>query len=312
MNCPPKSLQAFAKACWFCTHPDVDGEDRSLLAFLAVNSDSGTGQNSRPGNVNLEVALQLKRRAIQRRVNPLVSIGLLEITERGDGRGNATTYRVVWESPCFPDQAPGGNREWLIVDKPRRIEDADSDDAEPKPRRVEDADSDLNRVASDYKPRRQEKETASSSSQEAPKPRRLGAATPVSPPKPTNPHTGEGGLEGWITNHCDQMGVPAESIKNILDGKVRAKGEANVVRALNKFLERPQGVVGLKSPWAMCLKELDVYLAVVDDANMVADREAKKEAAIQASIEQQRQELIQRLTPKKPNEGEVDPADIFG
>lgn len=296
MNGSPKSHQALAKACWFCTHPQVDGEDRSLLAFFATNSDFKAGTNSRPGNVNLEVALGLKRRAIQRRATRLASFGLLEITERGDGRGHATAYRVVSESRYFPDRAPGGNQECLIVDKPRRLDDADSDDEDYKPRRVEDADSDLNRVAALPETASSETETASSEGPKAPKPRRLDDHTPTASPKtppPPPPQKSKPAEAAVVLENKYMATIGKWGPRNLeqLEALVAEHGVDTVDHAVAAAIA-DGGLQDVKSKSGCVLFRLPEKIAKHKADADAAIRKAKKEAAIARDIEFQTVQLL--------------------
>jgi hypothetical protein len=112
----PASLRSFLLSVLCCDHPDLDGIDRALLAMLAANANMATGVNARPGNAMLERSSGLGRSAMQTRLAKNIERGLIERTQKGDGRGLASVYRLCIDSPYYPDQAPNG--EWLIAKKP--------------------------------------------------------------------------------------------------------------------------------------------------------------------------------------------------
>ena len=268
MNGTPKSHSALIQACFYCTHPDLDGADRALLGFLASAGEYKVATNSRPGNANLEVALDMKKRAIQRRAALLVERGLLEITERGDGRGNATVYRILITSQYFPDRAPGGNRE-LLIEEPRRVDDADCElkTASLEERGLAETASrgTGNRVADPSKPRRTEPETASSRE-------RHNNYSPKEQQLPTSNHRAReektASLDGWedwlFKTATTEIGRPSSREESEL--KAIAVREVNglefLKRAVRTFIDRPQGFAGLKkiSPWRLFLKDADVFV----------------------------------------------------
>ncbi len=165
----PASHVAMCKAAAHCTHPDIDATDSMLLTYIAMYADARTGANAHPGNRNIAHALKMTARPADTRIAKNIQRGLIERTARGDGRKNASKYRICWESPFYPDRAPGG--EWL-VEKPRCLDSVDSENDKPrcaggadsnKPR-CDDSETALqetrNRAAANDKPRCVEPETA--------------------------------------------------------------------------------------------------------------------------------------------------------
>jgi len=170
MNGKPKSARAVHLAAFHCTHPDLDGIDKGLLAYLAEYASYGTGADSHPGNRNIADALSLTDRPTDNRLKKNIDRGLIERTERADGRKKASVYRLCLERPYYPDQTPGGER---LVEPPtpdgipRCVDSADKFNGQSKPRCVDSADSPVsalpnagNRAAEELKPRCQETETA--------------------------------------------------------------------------------------------------------------------------------------------------------
>src|ERR1700758_4247491 len=130
MNGTPKSHRAVELAAAHCTHPDINGTDKALLMYLAICSDHAKGTNSHPGNRNLTDVLCLTDSPTDARLRKNRERGLIARTERGDGRGKASAYRLCLESPYFPDFTPGG--ECLVVEKPPCPDGADSDSKPPR------------------------------------------------------------------------------------------------------------------------------------------------------------------------------------
>lgn len=112
MNAKPISHRALCLAALHCTHPELDGTDKGLLACLLENGEHGTGENCRPGNRNLMDVVRLTKRPLDARIDRLIQAGLIQRTERGDGRGKASVYSILWRSPSYPDRTPNG--EWLV------------------------------------------------------------------------------------------------------------------------------------------------------------------------------------------------------
>ena len=90
-------------AAFRCSHPDLDAVDVLLLTFLIENGDYGTGKNCRPGNYELAHVARISLATVKRRLAALIERGLIERTERGDGRSTASIYRICWESTFYPD-----------------------------------------------------------------------------------------------------------------------------------------------------------------------------------------------------------------
>ena len=116
MTGTPKSLRAVVLSCWHCTHPDLDGTDTSLLAYLAFYSSGTSGGNAYPSNRNIADALGLTDTPTDLRLKKNIERGLIERTASAVGRKKASVYRLRLESPYFPDKTAGGER--LVTDMP--------------------------------------------------------------------------------------------------------------------------------------------------------------------------------------------------
>lgn len=121
----PTSHIAMLKAVAHCTHPDIDATDSMLLTYIAMYADRSTGGGSHPGNRNIADALKLTERPAKARIAKNIERGLIERTKVGDGRSKASVYRICWQSPHYPDSAPGG--EWLS-EKPGCLDDLVSEE----------------------------------------------------------------------------------------------------------------------------------------------------------------------------------------
>jgi hypothetical protein len=65
---------------------------------------------SRPGNRDMADVAGVNERNARKLTAKLIGWGLIERTEVGDGRKNASVYRICWESDHYPDESPGGKR----------------------------------------------------------------------------------------------------------------------------------------------------------------------------------------------------------
>lgn len=134
MTGAPKSYRALLLAAMHARHPSLDGVDKMLLTCLATNAHGATGEGSRPGNAAIADAIGLKWSATHRRIEKVIKLGLVERTSVGDGRHNASVYRLVLENAAFPDATPGGEK--LIAEaKQSGVDDIVS---ETKPSRLDD------------------------------------------------------------------------------------------------------------------------------------------------------------------------------
>lgn len=117
MNGTAKSLRALGLSAWHCTHPELDSADKALLSYLATYAKLD-GSSAHPGNRNIADALGLKDSATDVRIKKNIARGLIERTERANGRNRASCYRLCVESPFYPDQTPGGEHLTTRLDHP--------------------------------------------------------------------------------------------------------------------------------------------------------------------------------------------------
>lgn len=163
-------------AAFHCTHPDLDGTDKALLAYLAEYAKPD-GMGAYPGNRNIASALGLKDSATDKRIAKNIALGLIERTERANGRNRASAYRLCLESAYYPDETPGGERLVKkvrghdVAEKPPGMEDAVYGEiVEPEPPGLSHADcvdvtarcDDENRPVNQGKPPGEHAETARS------------------------------------------------------------------------------------------------------------------------------------------------------
>lgn len=102
-----KNHRSVRLACYHCTHPEADDSDRLLLAYIGDYTSGSSGRKAYPGNKRMARVLRLKDSATDNRIAKLIRLGLIERTARADGRGNASEYRLVLESPHFPEYVEG-------------------------------------------------------------------------------------------------------------------------------------------------------------------------------------------------------------
>jgi hypothetical protein len=81
--------------------PTLTQGERNFLKCLAAYDVNGHG--SHPGNARLMRSCAIKSRTgVNYIVRKLVAKQLIEVLQRGDGKGNATVYRICVEHPAFP------------------------------------------------------------------------------------------------------------------------------------------------------------------------------------------------------------------
>jgi hypothetical protein len=305
MNGKPKNLRAAFLAAAHCTHPDTDAADKSLLAYLTAYANYKTGENSRPGNRNLADVINFTDRGMKNRLTQLITYGLLERTERGDGRGRASAYRLCWESPFYPDQAPGG--EWLS-DKPGTL---DCPDSPKEPGTLDCPDSSetgngaaINREQEGDKPGTAESETGNPSV-----PHNKSATEEQHQPtlQPQNSQSGtgnaEGGKEGISpkTPTWPLVGLPEQMLGAVATKEHRAAVLDQISKiglpvfhaALRAWIAGRQypvaGPGGLTRPiWGVWLEEgrpfIEAELLSIRRAKNKVDREAKNNAFIEQQM----------------------------
>jgi hypothetical protein len=254
MNGKPISGHALRLAVLHCTHPVLDGADKAILTCLIENGDHGTGENCRPGNRNLLDAVRLTKRPLDSRIDRLISAGLIERTERGDGRGHASVYRIRWRSNHYPDQTPNGE---LLIDKPGCV---DSPDCKNEPGCVDSHDYSETRLLEEPKPGCAPTETGLSGQPHtisAPESKaHTEAHTPASQPEKaagnaggcsigeSSPHRSKTSQERWVefVTHEDmpqemRHAAPTEEERNKVLAQLDEIGADNLVNAVDDWVD---------------------------------------------------------------------------
>jgi len=96
-----------------------------------------------------------------------------------------------------------------------------------------------------------------------------------------------GGLAGWIKNNYATMGAPDKASRLKINDLISENGEETVLKALNKFLNRPQGFNDVHRPWSLFLNESEIHIGQVLDEKNEAERKAKEKEIIDANVELQ-------------------------
>ena len=294
MNSKPKSSLALMKAASHCTHPELDGVDKSLLAYLAMYADKITGENSHPGNKNIADALGLTDRPTDARLQKNVARGLIERTARADGRSKASTYRLCIESPYYPNRTPGG--EWLIEeppnpeppgDKPRCVGSADNSELADKPRCVGSADNSEtalptgeNRAAETPKPRCDSPETALS-----------GQPAIKSHPNPTNHPPKPEPWDGWLVSLPTELhgSILSKGNQSKLESQIQQHGRELVKAAIVRWvLVREMDIAGLRSSkWDAWFRECGPHVQYALSEQATNAQRLKDAVNIEANINRQ-------------------------
>ncbi len=100
---PPRKYANFAQLVQGVSQvdsPTLEPTDRLFLNCLAAHN---LKENPHPGNKRLMRACGVaSRQSVNKIARRLLDKKLIEIIERGDGRGNATIYRICTEDDRFP------------------------------------------------------------------------------------------------------------------------------------------------------------------------------------------------------------------
>jgi hypothetical protein len=215
MNGRPRNHRALCHAVSEVQHPEIDNTDKALLNRLAL-SGGALGENCRPGNAALERAASLKWSAVHVRLEKNIRRGLIQRTKVGDGRKNASVYRICWEHPAYPDISPNG-RERYTENRPV---DPDSK-PENHPVTPDDSTETIrpvtgNHPVSDAKPSGQDTETIRPMD-------RTTSVTQQIPNQPTTRETPEW-LVGFWTSHSHEPKLKLRKLDK-LKGKAGDKEE---------------------------------------------------------------------------------------
>jgi hypothetical protein len=279
-----------------CTHPDVDAADKMLLVYFVIVGDFGTGKNAHPGNDSLLDAASISKATTKRRLAKLIERGLIERTERGDGRSTASVYRILWDNPYFPAQTPGGER--LTENNPAHLREPDS------PRKAAHSDEPVksktgslssgNWLTGDQKLAHQK-----------PKLAHIGEPTPpthqknTTYPPPPETEQREGGWHFLEKKHMADIGPWGKHTAAMIELIDRhGSGAVDVAIADAKS----SGFEGVKSPIGVLIaKRLQQALAKITEQKAKAEQAAKEEEFQAASIERQTQEIIARRDRGREN-----------
>lgn len=111
-------------------------KDRAMRAVLLTIADAANrdGEGARPGIAAMVEGSLYQKSHVSRVVTRLVDEGWVEITEQGNGRGNATVYRVIMDRPETSPPVDGGRRNLPIgEEKPPHLEQETSPSSDSVP-----------------------------------------------------------------------------------------------------------------------------------------------------------------------------------
>jgi hypothetical protein len=116
------------------------------------------------------------------------------------------------------------------------------------------------------------------------------------------------GLEGWKKKNTTTMGVADKKAEQWLRQQVEMHAESIVVAALEKYLQRPNGFIGVKTPWALLYREFPSYVELaLQDTRDAADK-AKLNEATEVLVQQQMREHAAFMESEPaPTIGECEP-----
>lgn len=108
--------------------------DKAILVCLAMNA-SDVGAGARPGNAALCQASGVGHSQLGIHLDGLIAANMIERTYRGDGHGNASAYRILYNHPVFPDRSPNGKEVFVKDDgdKPSEPNPDGLDSAQSQP-----------------------------------------------------------------------------------------------------------------------------------------------------------------------------------
>ena len=102
----PTSYGHMLKTTALVEHSALTQADRHVLLALALYADGNTGRRTWPGKKKLAKVTGYSSRWITERLDFLESQGLIQtMAHAKGGRGNATEYRLCFESPAYLDDA---------------------------------------------------------------------------------------------------------------------------------------------------------------------------------------------------------------
>ena len=234
-------------------HPLLEAHHRELLYKLAIFANQN-GRDIRPTYAYLRAGTNHTDEYIRQLLKHLrVTCGLIERTHKGQGKGNASVFRICLENPAFPDDYPT-----------RTVTPTDDEKLTPTGKQVTptepavypNSQATLPQLESDFTPT-----TELQPSFALPK-------TPPHPPPETQKVSSEKRSaqvivampQGWGDSpSLAAMGFYDDRQAKQLAALARPYGEHGwkVVKfAVLKWADaRPQGLFGLKQPWHFFFKE---------------------------------------------------------
>lgn len=114
MNGQPRNAGGARKAVTLAQFPGVDDKDKQILHAILDWSQGFGGAGSKPTNKNFVRAAGVKDRAVRKRLEKMIGLGLIHRTKLGkwSGKrpggkqhGEASEFAIDWSHEAFPDRS---------------------------------------------------------------------------------------------------------------------------------------------------------------------------------------------------------------
>jgi len=272
----------------------VDAADKLILNCLAQYANAD-GRGSHPGNVDLMDAVGLKRSAMHVRLEKLISKNLIERTHTGDGRKQASEYRICWENPAYPDVSPNGKERFTEDEKPSG---ADAETFRPNSGNI---------PVQSGKHSGADAETFRPNSGNIPVLSRNTSNPPSNQPSQPD-QKGGSGWRGFVENLPATMhgAILAGDSEKQIRALVAEHGADFMLATIARWIEpgmREKSVDGLKSKWSVFLKEYLPYLKAVkgETPEAQAVKQRQEDAAIEAAMKEASRIAREQLAEAEAN-----------
>ena len=255
MKRKPTSYGDMLKTVGAVRHPLLKPHHREILFKIAIFANEN-GKGSRPTYAYLRAGTNHTDEYIRQLLNDLrgAEFNLVERTHTGQGKGNASIFRIRLENPAFPDDYPTHT---VTPTDDKKLTPTD-DEVAPTGQAVNpNSQEGLPQLPSDFTPTTE-----------------LGPSLPAPPPAPPPPSLAETRKNsathkstapivampsGWgSSGFLAAMGEPTPAQCKQLGALARPYGVHGWVlleEVVYKWTERPKGIDNLREPWFFFLKE---------------------------------------------------------
>lgn len=254
--------------------------EKMFLTVLANRANFVTGE-SFPGNEALMRGTMCKtRQGVNHIAKKLIEKNLVEIVANAEGgRGKAAVYKILLEDARFPAAKPASQDLQVLETETRKSEV-------------------LNPQVDSGKPASEVAETRKSASVN---PQVQTCSQPTSNLIPTSNQPTLQPAGGWWETFAKTFGHAGAEIRPKLEAIGNDLGPLLAKATLKAWKNRPEGLEGLKRPWAVFLKEYRTFIErgreLQYDGMSLAERLAA-DPELKASIEAQEAEIRKLFSPK--------------